>query len=338
MPRPIAVRAIATAGVLSLLSVAKAPTRGAGEFTVASCQADRVNFSTTAFSDFATRGMTIRRACNPEGPGLRGLVTANATGRGACRADRSRWPRSPPRTGRASQHFAGRGPRAVATAATRCSYTPRARASSRCRSRTSAPTSTARRVHAQAAGYRSRTFNVAGATRIVQRVICEGGGGRRSCSARGTNYIRTYQAAVGIADDQPPTATIAADTPLATGAWVSNSQPLNYDAQDNVGVRACAGGRRGSGRGIRAAIVRVATSDGAYRDGRAVPERRGTITVKTAELLRGHAAAGRPGPGHRRQRRRVGAGHGARSTTRRRLAWPWESTVGMRGAIRTPSR
>ena len=41
----------------------------AGQFTVASCQADRLNFSTTAFTDFATRGMKIRRACNPEGPG-----------------------------------------------------------------------------------------------------------------------------------------------------------------------------------------------------------------------------------------------------------------------------
>ena len=49
----------------------------AGEFRVASCQADRLNFSTQAFSDFATRGMKIKRACNPEGPGLRGLITAN---------------------------------------------------------------------------------------------------------------------------------------------------------------------------------------------------------------------------------------------------------------------
>jgi hypothetical protein len=55
-----------------------------------------------------------------------------------------------------------------------------------------------RPAKAQAAGYRSRTFNVTGATRIVQRVICEGGGGRKSCSARGANYIRTHQAAVGI--------------------------------------------------------------------------------------------------------------------------------------------
>src|SRR5216684_371592 len=49
----------------------------AGEYQVGNCEADQFNFSTQAFADFATRGMKIRRACNPEGPGLRGLVTEN---------------------------------------------------------------------------------------------------------------------------------------------------------------------------------------------------------------------------------------------------------------------
>ena len=48
----------------------------AGEYAVANCQADPLNFSTRAFEDFATRGMKIRRACDPEGPGMRGLITA----------------------------------------------------------------------------------------------------------------------------------------------------------------------------------------------------------------------------------------------------------------------
>src|SRR5215218_8844135 len=83
MHRAAAVDVIAAAGVLSALLGAVLPSDAtAGQFTVASCQADRVNFGTTAFSDFATRGMTIRRACNPEGPGIRGLVTANSTRRG----------------------------------------------------------------------------------------------------------------------------------------------------------------------------------------------------------------------------------------------------------------
>src|SRR5437763_1631563 len=84
MHRPPAVRVIVAAGALSVLfAVLAASTVYAGQFTVASCQADRANFSTTAFNDFATRGMTILRACNPEGPGIRGLITANATNRGA---------------------------------------------------------------------------------------------------------------------------------------------------------------------------------------------------------------------------------------------------------------
>jgi hypothetical protein len=78
MPRPLFTR-LAVIGVLALAAPgAVASSAQAGGFTVASCQADRLNFSTTAFNDFATRGMRIRRACNPAGPGIRGLVTANA--------------------------------------------------------------------------------------------------------------------------------------------------------------------------------------------------------------------------------------------------------------------
>ena len=36
-----------------------------------------VGISPVTFEDFANRGMMWRRACNPEGPGLRGLMTAN---------------------------------------------------------------------------------------------------------------------------------------------------------------------------------------------------------------------------------------------------------------------
>src|SRR4051812_13635830 len=78
MHRAAAVRVTVAAGALSvLLAALSASAAFAGQFTVASCQADQLNFSTTAFGDFATRGMKIVRACNPEGPGLRGLVTAN---------------------------------------------------------------------------------------------------------------------------------------------------------------------------------------------------------------------------------------------------------------------
>ena len=74
-------RLIAVA-TLCLLAVLVLPaTASAGQYSVASCQADQVMFSTRAFTDFATRGMSIRRACNPQGRGLRGLVTGNVVRR-----------------------------------------------------------------------------------------------------------------------------------------------------------------------------------------------------------------------------------------------------------------
>src|SRR5206468_8670166 len=183
---------------------------------VASCQADRTNFSTTAFNDFATRGMTIRRACNPEGPGIRGLVTANVINGGTVprgsvamvaisapngtRFTTFRWAGSARRRDcRYALQLYAEGPNMNPIAI------KNVRANQHC----------PRAAQAQAAGYRLRTFNVTGATRIVQRVICEGGNGRKSCSARGANYIRTYQAQASIEDDQAPSATIAGDTPLA---------------------------------------------------------------------------------------------------------------------------
>ena len=289
MHGPPAVRIVAAAGALSVLLVTLASSSAsAGQFTVASCQADRLNFSTSAFNDFATRGMTIRRACNPEGPGLRGLVTANSTGRVAV-------PRgsvamaaisAPTGTRFTTFRWAGSARRrdcrfALQLYAEGPDITPIALKNVRANQHCPRPT------RAQAAGYRSRTFNVTGATRIVQRVICEGGSGRKSCSARGANYIRTYQATVGIADEQAPSATITLDTPLATGAWVKGIQPLNYNAQDNVGVRMAQAvvGDRISGTDSRPCAL--ATSDGAYATGVPCPNGAGSAAVKTGDFPEG---------------------------------------------------
>src|SRR4051812_10453136 len=286
--RPTAHRCALASACVAMLMALAAEGATAGEFAVANCQADPLNFSTRAFDEFATRGMKIKRACDPEGPGLRGLITSNVVRGG-------RVPRgavamvtvsAPPGTRFTSFRWAGTARRrdcryALQLYAEAPDIQPIAiknvRANQRC----------PRRKRAQAAGYRSRTFNVTGATRIVQRVICVGGDRRKSCSARGRNYIRTYQAEVGVVDEQAPTATIAADTPLATGAWVNGSQPLNYDAQDNVGVRlaqAVAGGRI-SGTDSRPCLV--ATTDGAYASGVPCPNGPGGITVKTTDFLEG---------------------------------------------------
>ena len=149
--------------------------------------------------------MTIRRACNPEGPGIRGLVTANSTRRRnrAARVGRDGRDRRARGTRFTTLRWAGSARRrdcryALQLYAEGPGIKPVAiknvRANRHC----------PRRTRAQAAGYRSRTFNINGATRIVQRVICVGGDGRQSCSARGTNYIRTYQAEVGVVDEQAP--------------------------------------------------------------------------------------------------------------------------------------
>src|SRR5688572_12354225 len=69
---------IAVLAALSIVAVLGTTTPAtAAEYTINACQADRANYSTHAFEDFATRGMMWKRACDPEGPGLRGLVTAN---------------------------------------------------------------------------------------------------------------------------------------------------------------------------------------------------------------------------------------------------------------------
>jgi hypothetical protein len=278
----------AVAGAVFVLVILAAPgVAAAGQYSVAACQSDQLGFSTRAFADFATRGMLIRRACNPEGPGLRGLVTANVlrhkpVPRGsvsmvAIQAAQGtaftsfRWAGTARRVdcGYALQLWADvPGGRPVPIKNVRANqHCPRPR-------------------HAQMAGYRSRTFNVTGATRIVQRVICVARRGG-SCSARGLNFLRTYKAEVGILDAGPPSVAITANTPLARGTWVGGLQPLNYDASDNVGVRsaqAVVDGRAGSSdqRACAQSVPAVA-----YNAVIPCPNGPGQIGVNTRELLEG---------------------------------------------------
>ena len=270
-------------GVLLLLVLLVGPgVAAAGEYSVAACQADPLGYSTRAFDDFATRGMKIRRACDPEGPGLRGLITSNVVRRGRVQRGSVAMVAisAPAGTRFTSFRWAGTARRrdcryALQLYADAPDIDPVAiknvRANRRC----------PRPARAQAAGYRSRTFNVMGATRIVQRVICVGGHGRKFCSARSRNFLRTYEAEVRIADVVAPTARILADTPLGSGAWVSGTQPLNYDANDNVGVRsarAVAGDRTG---GSERRPCAYATPDVTYADRIPCANGPGHISVDT---------------------------------------------------------
>ena len=189
----------AVAGALYVLVILAAPrAAAAGQYSVAACQADQLGFSTRAFVDFATRGMSIRRACNPEGPGLRGLITANVVRRRPLpRGSVSLLSISaPPGTRFTTFTWAGTARRVDCRFALQVwADVPgtdhrvkikNVRANQHC----------PRKRRAQQAGYRARTFNVAGTTRIGQRVIRMGGHGRNSCSARGLNFLRTYTAQV----------------------------------------------------------------------------------------------------------------------------------------------
>jgi hypothetical protein len=216
-----------------------APAASAGEFTISACQADRGNFATSAFDDFATRGMRWRRACNPQGPGLRGLLTGNVVRSGrVARGARSVFVlNAPPGTAISRFRWSGHARRRD------CRYAlqvyaegpggavpiKNVRANSRC------PTP----KHAQGAGWpRPRTYDVGGATRIVQRVICVGSPSRRWCSARGLNYIRTFTAQATVTDNSGPAVSVIADNAFTRGEWVRGRQTVTYDAADNSGVRA----------------------------------------------------------------------------------------------------
>jgi 5-hydroxyisourate hydrolase-like protein (transthyretin family) len=225
--------------VLAVVALESAPSAAGNEFTIHACQADRANYSTDAFDDFATRGMMWKRACGPEGRGLRGLVTANVVRSGRVpRGARSYFVmRAPDGTQFARFTWSGQARRrdcryALQLWASRPDGTPtpikNVRANRGC----------PRPRRAQGAGWpRPRTFNIAGATSIVQRVICVGSTKKRFCSSRGLNYIRTFTARATVVDTSPPAVSIAQDNPFTLGEWVSGVQSVGYTATDNVGVR-----------------------------------------------------------------------------------------------------
>ncbi|MGH2802456.1 MAG: hypothetical protein ACRDL4_05320, partial [Thermoleophilaceae bacterium] len=217
----------------------QAAPSSANEFTINACQADRGNFSTQAFEDFATRGMMWKRACDPEGPGLRGLVTSNVIRSGRVRRGaRSYFILRAPHGTRFSRFtWSGQARRrdcryALQLWASRPDGPPvsikNVRANRRC----------PRRGYAQAAGWpRPRTYNIAGATRVVQRVVCVGKRRSRYCSSRGLNYIRTFKAQATVVDVSPPLVGILQDNPFTRGEWVGGVQTVGYNALDNTGVR-----------------------------------------------------------------------------------------------------
>jgi hypothetical protein len=281
---------LASAAVAILMTVCAVPAV-AGEFAVANCAADPLNFSTRAFEDFATRGMRIRRACDPEGPGLRGLIVGNVVRK--ARVERGSVALAtidaPSGTRFTTFRWAGSLRRSDCRYALQLwAEAPDIRSipMKNVRANQNCPPPKYR----QLAAYRSETFNVQGATRIVQRVVCVGGDGRKSCSSHGSNYVRTFEAEVGIADVVAPTASILGDTPLARGEWVSGMQPLNYDASDNVGVRMAYATSHGMTGGFEERPCAFAAPEHTFADKVPCPNGPGHIGVDTTALSEGTQA------------------------------------------------
>jgi hypothetical protein len=68
------------------------------------------------------------------------------------------------------------------------------------------PTTAARIVNwAQASSWpKPRAFDLGGATRIVQRVVCVGASSAEFCSGRGLNYMQTFTAEATVVDTSSP--------------------------------------------------------------------------------------------------------------------------------------
>ena len=130
-------------------------------------------------------------------------------------------------------------------------------------------------------------FPLPNATEIVQQVVCVGTKRKPWCSARELNYIRTYAATVDVVDNLPPAVEILPDTPLATGAWVRGTQPLNYTASDNVGVQRGAAIIGGVEQAAHARAALLASPTGPFADPMPCPNGPGQISLRTANLLEG---------------------------------------------------
>ena len=230
---------VAIAAILVIAPLANPPRAAAGEFTIYACQTDAGNFPSTAFENFATRGMRWRRACNPEGPGLRGLVTANVvrTGNVAQGAQSAFVLNAPPGTAFSRLRWSGHAQRRDCRYALQM-YAVRPDGSDATIKNVRANRHCPGPGGAQASSWpRPRAFDLGGATKIVQRVVCVGAASAQFCSGRGLNYMQTFTAEATVVDMSGPLVSIVPDTPLTQGAWVNGMQTIDYEASDNVGVK-----------------------------------------------------------------------------------------------------
>jgi hypothetical protein len=266
--------------LLLLVLLAPARARG-GEYTIASCQANG-SFASGAFDVFASRGMKWRRACNPLGPGLRGLVTANVARRGhvAVGSQSGFVLEAPPETSLQRLRWSGYAHRRDCRYALQL-YAVRPDGSTTAIRNVRADHGCPRAKRAQASSWpRPTSYELGGATRIVQRVICAGAPKADFCSARGQNFLQTFVAEATVVDPTPPGVSVVANGPLPQGAWVRGDQAVGYEASDNTGisgVEAWVGGEETGG----------ATEPCDYSQRVPCPNASGQIQVDTGKLPEG---------------------------------------------------
>ncbi|MBS1861129.1 MAG: carboxypeptidase regulatory-like domain-containing protein [Actinobacteria bacterium] len=222
--------------LLALLGPARAE---AGDYTISTCQASGA-FESGAFEVFATRGMKWRRACNPLGPGLRGLVTANVAkgGHVPVGAESGFVLEAPPETTFQSLRWSGYAHRRDCRYALQLYAVKPEGATVAIRNVRADHGCPSNAKEAQASSWpRPSTYELGGATRIVQRVICAGAPQAEFCSGKGQNYLQTFVAEATVSDPTPPSVSMVADGPLARGEWVRGAQSVGYEASDNTGIR-----------------------------------------------------------------------------------------------------
>lgn len=210
----------------------------AGQFTIATCQANG-DYSSGAFVDFATRGMKWRRACNPLGPGLRGLVTANVAGEGhvPVESQSAFVLEAPPQTTFSTLSWSGYAHRRDCRYALQL-YAVRPDGSVDTIKNVRANHTCPKVKVAQASSWpRPSAYELGGASRIVQRVVCMGAPSADYCSAKGQNYLQTFTAEVTVVDETSPSVSVSPGGPFVAGEWVSGTQTVGYEASDNTGVK-----------------------------------------------------------------------------------------------------
>ena len=269
-------------------SATHAAERAVGTYAVANCWSDRDGQSVRAFTHFAHKGMRIRYACAPAGPGLRGVVTQNIPRKGHVKAGSMAEVSivAPPGTEMLEFTWEARLQRVD------CRYAMQAwavvpgsrpvtllneRANRRC----------ARLGRAQFAQATEKKRSISGAIAIKQRVQCIGKGKQNWCSARSANYISTRHAVVLLKDVQPPAVQILGDTPLAGGAWVRGDQPLNYTASDNIGVEVARAILGAAPSGFHTRPCFVTSPGGDFTALQPCPNGAGQIGVNTQSLSEG---------------------------------------------------